>query len=68
MAKITIREGWNDCETCGSYGWLEVTAPELNYAASGDAHLGEFKSVEECLIEILEKLGHEVEFIGDNDG
>lgn len=60
MAKITIEQGWDNCETCGSYDFLRVTCPELNYEVYGDTHLNEYYSLEDVLVTILQKLGHEV--------
>ena len=68
MAKIIIEEGFGDCETCGNYGWRYVDCDELDVHLSGDTHLGEYLSLEGALVQLLERLGHEVIFRGDSDG
>ena len=65
--KITITEGWGDCETCGSYGWHRVECPEIEYKAYYDGHTNGGPSIEECLTSILEHLGHSVERITQDD-
>lgn len=69
--KITGTQGWDDCETCGSYDWEKFTVTVdgrevLNHA--GDSHLGggTWYSWEAAVSDILGALGHTVTIdIGD---
>lgn len=64
--KVTTREGWSDCECCGSYEWEEVSVimdgREI-LEHSGDTHLGGncWHDWDQALKAVLEAIGHKVE-------
>lgn len=64
-----IDRGYGDCETCGSYSWerIRVIADDEREVLDhhGDDHTGGglWTEPEDALREVLEALGHEVEFI-----
>lgn len=67
MANITIttREGYSDCECCGSYDWEEISVKKDGTEILehyGDGHLGGgvWHDWDQALLAVLEAMGHTV--------
>ncbi len=64
--KITTREGYSDCECCGSYEWEEASVKVDGREVldhRGDTHLGGgcWHNWDDAVRAILEAMGHTVE-------
>lgn len=67
MANVIVKKGWGSCDDCGSYNWYSVEVPDIGYYSYYDGHLHGGLSIEEMLLQVLQKLGNTVKVVDTDD-